>query len=439
MQTFCNNNGKLIGSGTNYAVVVDENTVKEMKPEDISVMVYDKQRNSYWTNYQTSTLQNITIDENGQLTTTLTGIKLDGPKWNYHFFSKFFGDKLYTTGGGFSKGSPLNRKGCIQRWDGESWFIFPEEFDTGNSSVYYNVSGVAVDPRDENHVMASSRQGIYEFQDGKFINQFNYKNSPLTFVNPNDPYNYTIVHGVLYDSEGNLWVFHNYRSKNVMLYTKDGEWIDKTPTDFRPASISPGGLRSLRSPFFDSRGLLWFTNDDSVFPALFCYNKQTESVTIYNKFINQDGTEVSLSAGAAAGVRCAVEDKEGNIWICTNVGPVYLSASEIASNGTTFTQVKVPRNDGTNFADYLLTGVDISCMAIDEANRKWFGTYTNGAYLISADNLEEVYHFTTDNSSLLDNNIESISINNNTGEVFFGHRKGSARSRATPRNQQTRW
>ena len=433
MQTFCCNNGKLIANGTNYAVVIDGDTVEEMTLEDISVMVYDKHRNSYWTNYQTNTLQNVTIDNDHNITATLTGIKMDGPKWNYHFFGKFFGDKLYTTGGGFSKGSQLNRKGCIQVWDGSSWFIFPDNFDTGNRSVYTDVSGVAIDPRDNNHIMAGSRQGIYEFQDGEFINQFNYKNSPLTFVNPNDPYNYTIVHALLYDNEGNLWVLHNFRTKNIMLYTKDGEWIDKSPTELNDASLKTGGLISLRTPFFDRNGMLWFTNDDYRLPSLICYNQQTETVKIYNKFINQDGTEVSLSSGGTPGVRCAAEDKDGNIWIGTNLGPLMLSASEIASGGETFTQVKVPRNDGTNFADYLLTGVDISCMAVDEANRKWFGTYSNGAYLISADNIEEVYHFTTSNSPLLDNAIESITVNNKTGEVFFGTPKGlcSYKSEAT--------
>ncbi len=424
MESFCCNNGKLIANTPVSSIICDNENVQEVNRENITVMAYDKQHDSYWSNYQTSTLQNITIDENGQLTTTLTGIKMDGPKWNYHFFSKFFGDKLYTTGGGNSKGSYLYRKGCVQRWDGENWKVFQEQFELDNNSEYYDANGLAVDPRDENHVMVATHSGMYEFQDGTFVKQYNIDNSPFSEVDSNDPYNYTIIHALLYEENGDLWIFHNRRTRQLILLTADGEWVNKTPTDFRNTINAAGGTRSLRSPFFDSRGLLWFTNDDSVFPALFCYNKQTESVTIYNKFINQDGTEVSLSAGAAAGVRCAVEDKEGNIWICTNVGPVYLSASEIASNGTTFTQVKVPRNDGTNFADYLLTGVDISCMAIDEANRKWFGTYTNGAYLISADNLEEVYHFTTDNSSLLDNNIESISINNNTGEVFFGTAKG---------------
>ena len=51
--------------------------------------------------------------------------------------------------------------------------------------------------------------------------------------------------------------------------------------------------------------------------------------------------------------------------------------------------MKIPRNDGTNFADYLLGGVSISAIAIDEGNRKWFGTSSNGVYLISDDNMED--------------------------------------------------
>jgi hypothetical protein len=88
------------------------------------------------------------------------------------------------------------------------------------------------------------------------------------------------------------------------------------------------------------------------------------------------------------------------------------------------TQVKVPRNDGTNYADYLLTGIDILSMAIDGGGRKWFGTNGNGVFLISADNMEQVQHFTVYNSPLISNIILSIAINPNTGEVFFGTDNG---------------
>ena len=98
--------------------------------------------------------------------------------------------------------------------------------------------------------------------------------------------------------------------------------------------------------------------------------------------------------------------------------------SQIRSGSENFNQIKVPRNDGTNFADYLLSGVDITCIVVDGANRKWFGTNGNGVYLISADNLQELKHFTAENSPLLSNTIESMVINNNTGEVFFGTTEG---------------
>ena len=78
----------------------------------------------------------------------------------------------------------------------------------------------------------------------------------------------------------------------------------------------------------------------------------------------------------------------------------------------------------SNYADYLLANIDISSIAIDGANRKWIGTFTNGVYLISADNMTQVQHFTTDNSSLLSNMVTSIAINHTTGEVFFGTDKG---------------
>lgn len=101
-----------------------------------------------------------------------------------------------------------------------------------------------------------------------------------------------------------------------------------------------------------------------------------------------------------------------------------INSSEVGKDSPTFTQIKVPRNDGTNYADYLLEGMNISSIVIDGGNRKWFGTKGNGVYLISADNMTEVHHFTSENSKLLSDNIESIAVNEKNGEVFFGTDKG---------------
>ena len=123
-------------------------------------------------------------------------------------------------------------------------------------------------------------------------------------------------------------------------------------------------------------------------------------------------------------VKSIAEDRDGNIWIGTGVGPFYIDKKEIGNQNITLQQVKVPRNDGTSYADYLLSGVTITSICVDPGNRKWFGTTDNGAYLISADNLTQIHHFKTDNSKLLSNIINDIKINQKSGEVFFATENG---------------
>ena len=84
----------------------------------------------------------------------------------------------------------------------------------------------------------------------------------------------------------------------------------------------------------------------------------------------------------------------------------------------------MPRNDGSGLGDYFLNEVPVNCIAIDGGNRKWIGTVSNGVYLISADGMETIEHFTASNSPLLDDAINDIAINGKTGEVFIATRSG---------------
>jgi hypothetical protein len=109
----------------------------------------------------------------------------------------------------------------------------------------------------------------------------------------------------------------------------------------------------------------------------------------------------------------------------TDKGPYVLyNTEEVFKDDYHFTKIKVPRNDGTNYADYLLDGAYTTCIEIDAANRKWIGTLSNGIYLISADGLEEIHHFTKDNSPLPSNVIESLALHHKSGELFVGTDKG---------------
>jgi hypothetical protein len=118
------------------------------------------------------------------------------------------------------------------------------------------------------------------------------------------------------------------------------------------------------------------------------------------------------------------EDKEGAIWIGTSKGvALYSNPSRIWDSETMYaTQPSLDLNDGVYHP--LLATETVTAIAVDGANRKWFGTKESGVFLISENGEKEVLHFTEDNSPLLSDEINAIAINQKSGEVFFGTDKG---------------
>ena len=122
---------------------------------------------------------------------------------------------------------------------------------------------------------------------------------------------------------------------------------------------------------------------------------------------------------------CLEQDKNGVFWAGTDIGPLlFYNPSRAFDEDYTCSRVKIPRNDGTGLADYLLQNEKVKAIAIDGANRKWIGTETSGLYLMSENGQETIRHFTTSNSPLLSNNIMSLAINPISGEVFIGTNNG---------------
>lgn len=341
----------------------------------------------------------------------------DGPKYNYFYESKFANGRLYTTGGLFLSGvATRNNPGTVQVWDGTDWQIFEERIDTITGYDYVDINCIDFDPTDISHVAVGGRCGLYEFKNGRLLKYHNQQNSPLhgAIDRGNElGNNYTLVHSVKYDTKGNLWVLNSQaKGSNLLELTTDGQWKEHYQSEL---TNSQGvGLTTMRSMFIDSRGLLWFVNTHWDTPALFCYDMDNDQLLKYTDFVNQDGTSYELTY-----VYCVCEDLEHNIWVGTNQGPFMIQQSEVGQQSVTFQQIKVPRNDGSDYADYLLSGVSINSIAIDGGGRKWFCSNGAGAFLISADNMTQLAYFTTENSKLLSNNIMSVAINNQSGEVFF--------------------
>ena len=84
---------------------------------------------------------------------------------------------------------------------------------------------------------------------------------------------------------------------------------------------------------------------------------------------------------------------------------------------------EVPRNDGTDQWDPLFKGSSVLSMAVDGANQIWFGLESGVSLMSFANKPEEIHYFTTDNSPLFENSVNTMAISAD-GEVFFGTASG---------------
>lgn len=363
-----------------------------------------------------------------------------GPRYNWFYESKFVNGKLYTTGGQFLSGIyGMDRNGTVQVFDGNEWTLYPQDISKTTGFPYKDLNCIDVDPTDPSHVAVAGRCGLYEFYNG-ILKAYHYKeNSPLRPATASDNSreysdSYTLVNGIKYDNNGNLWVLNSQAyDANLLLLTKDGQWKKYTKEQLfeRHEKVGHEGMRSV---IIDSRGFLWFVNTSWHACGVFCYDIANDKLYILKDFTNQDGTSYNTNLL----VYDIAEDKSSNIWIATNKGIFYLKQSDIEQKSFVLYQEKVPRNDGTDLADYLLTGLSSKCIIVDGGGRKWVGTEGNGVFLISEDNMTQVHHFTTSNSPLISDNIYDVSINGTTGEVFFLTDKGlcSYMSDATTPNEE---
>lgn len=384
---------------------------------------------TYWISKTTESLSGYKIEKD-VLKQTVSAISINAPKYNLFYRMFMQNGNLYTCGGGLFL-TPYYNPGVIQVMDENGEWC---TYDNVNPAVqgggnFMDVTSIAVDPLDKNHLFASTAGwggnsaigGVYEFLNGEYVERYTPQNSTVQSVKGSPKVIYP--DGLKYDAEGNLWILCGVAEKGISIYTKEKKWISISHKDFNEKY-------TLRGTFFDQRGWMWCFSPNWSTPGLYVldYNGTLENTaddrTAYiSTFYNQDGEKKEVSQ-----IYCAIEDKEGTIWIGTDDGPWIINNPvnilDAQSGSTIITHTKVPRNDGTNFADYLLTGTTVISLAVDGANRKWVGTEKNGVFLLSADGTEEIHHFTTQNSPLPSDEVQSIYINDETGLVYIGTNKG---------------
>lgn len=378
-----------------------------------STNVYDT-TNKYWWTVKEGKLTYYTLNTDKEKIYQTEGIIPDGPASNKFYRLYINKNKLYAVAGAWSQEKDCNNMGEVHVWNGEKWEEFEQPSDASLGHLYRDLLCLDFDPSKEGHIMVGSKAGLYEFQDGKFIKYYN-KDNTSVITSPLGN-NYTIISSVKYDARGKLWLLNSLGDNSILSFDQTTqEW-----KHYPHSEIGSNDRYNLTGLIIGkNNGNIWFVNNYYEKNRLYKYNYNTDELTMYGPtFTNEDGRDITPIY-----VHCLAEDRNGNIWIGTTSGPLYLSMSDIQNGNNIFTQHKVPRNDNTNYADYLLDNSNIRCIAVDGANQKWFGT-DNGVYLVSDDCNTQIYHFDTDNSPLISNIVYSIAVNNNTGKVYFATDKG---------------
>ena len=138
-----------------------------------------------------------------------------------------------------------------------------------------------------------------------------------------------------------------------------------------------------------------------------------------NKFIVLNSTTGNLPDND---VRCVAVDNRNQLWIGTYSGLRVVSVDRfITETELTANSIIIQEGDLAQELFYQQTILDI---AVDGANRKWVSIADGGVFLVSANGQQTIYQFTKNNSPLPSNNINDIEIDGVSGEVFFATDKG---------------
>ncbi len=302
--------------------------------------------------------------------------------------------------------------------DGKWTHITEEEVNSKKlaGKEFRGLTDIVHDPLHSNRFYVSTlTTGIYQFDGDSLSAHHFYKDR---------------IASVYCDNDGILWATKDLKDTTLWAYNQQKDvWTPHPLPDFMQQSHVNRVFRQEH----ESHHLIWLLN-------CFSYHKSKISV-VYNEGGSDDNTRNQTCyittlkdqddklypfSSAFSNVYDIFEDKEGKIWILTPIGPFVINDVIKAFNYAQknpgiglVTRIKVPRNDGTNLADYLLSNTTCTAMATDSFNRKWIGTLHEGVYLLSSDGLREIEHFTTDNSPLHSNDVTSLVYDEEAKQLFI--------------------
>ena len=343
----------------------------------------------------------------------------DGPVRNSIYSLEFLENKLYYCYGGhenFGTNALINDGASVKNKYDE-WINY-DRYKLGNAR---DIVEVAV--RNGTEYYASWYHGIAEMKEGELVKKHGYANTNGVLDTVWYSNNRIRISDLKFDDDGNLWGLSSEVNRPLFVKTKNNQWFSFSMNQDRI------------SLFFDDLIIDQYNQKWGIIArgrGLFVYNDNNTIETPLDDQYKLLNTTVGNGNLPSLQTYSIAEDLDGEIWVGTDKGiAVFYNPSAIFS-GSNFDAQQILIQEG-EYGQYLLSEEKVKCITIDGANRKWIGTEKSGVFLLSDDGVEEIQHFTANNSPLFSNNIIDITINPENGEVFIGTEKGliSYRSDAT--------
>ncbi len=340
-------------------------------------------------------------------------IILSGPDYDNAFHLAESGGRLWVAPGFVTYGgnNSWNQNGYFfmkdGKWNRYSRTHFPELADIAD------IIHITVDPGNPHRAYASAWWGgMVVISTEGVVEVFDETNSTLQLRAGID--DYLRVGGTAMDRDGNLWVTNSEADRPLSVKKSNGEWLSFTSGgSFGPQTV-------VREVIIDNTGQKWVNLPGN---GIFVFKEH--SLDNANSF---DARRLTTQPGRGSlpsnRVHSMAVDQSGYVWIGTEEGVAVFYSPGRAFSGDAFDAQRIVVEEADGFAGYLLETETVTSIFVDGSNKKWFGTERSGAFLLSADGRETIFHFNKDNSPLPSNNILDIEISGETGEVFFATDRG---------------
>ena len=329
-------------------------------------------------------------------------------------------DLLYVssaTANGFVVGREAS---YVNTFDGTRWNdVTPE-----GAPIYgtYWIEFMPDDP--DTYLVDSWKEGLLRVKNNEIVLRYDTTNSPIVYKGSVD---WGTMHTISrLDRNGNLWVVQSLENdihpamalpaakvRSGQCTVED--WV--TPeinnlysgysqlASFLCTKHGTQDIKVFTDGNFNRPLIMWKTDD------MLSVNPQQE---LFSSLFDQDGEQITWT-----NIKCLTEDLNGLVWMGSAEGICCFNPAQAFGNSD-FRAVrpKVPRNDGTGFADRLMDGIQVNDIAIDGANRKWIATQNSGLFLVNADGSEIIRKFNTTNSPLASNTVYRVCCNPTNNSVY---------------------